>query len=266
MFPAGTWWQPPLIREDYALCLSPTAHTIIQIGSTTGRTHWEHSFTETTTLTGESPHLVGGKNVLLALVPTNLGNQLLRLEPANGHQLWNERVLLAGKSRPVEPGGWAFDQDALYFEQGGHLYARSVAGGKLLWDKPLAGPETPYYTLRLRDYLLTYPAETGSTRIQFRFLWGSVQWERSASRDDSPGFPLLCCDPKTGQVIQRMNLSANLPHMEIHLRRAMRFTMQPRLESEPVETGVEKPVVQVSARGVVVAVGDRVYGLKPAEK
>jgi outer membrane protein assembly factor BamB len=267
-FTAGSWWQRPLVRDDYAFCLAPNAHTIIQVGSTTGITQWEHSLTEATTLTGESPRLVGGKNAVLCLLPTNLGDQLLRLDPATGHHLWKQPVLLAGRSRPVEPAGWALDDEAVYFEQDGHLYARALADGKLLWDKALVGPKAPYRTVRLRDYLLTYPANTRSTRIQFRLLWGSVQWERSAGPDEGPdfGFPLLCSDPKTGQVIERMNLSSGQPHSGIHVRSATRFTMQPRIDIGPVATGEDQPVVQVSPRGVVVAVGDQLYSLKPSGK
>jgi outer membrane protein assembly factor BamB len=253
-----------VIVEDQALCLAPDAHSIAQIGASTGQTKWEHALTEATTLTGEPPQLVGGKDVLLALIPTNLGDQLVRLDPATGRQLWKEPILLAGKSRPVEPAGWAWDGEAVYFEQAGRLCARSVADGKLLWAKPLAGAQAPYHTRRLRDWLLTYPVITDAVRIQFRFLWGSVQWELSPGRDD--GFALLNCHPKTGQVIERINLPPDPPRLSVHVRRAPRFTMQPRIDVAPVENGVENPVVQLSARGVVVALGRQVWCLSGAGK
>jgi outer membrane protein assembly factor BamB len=260
----GRWWQPPVVCGDRAVCLAPDVHSILQVSSSTGRTQWEHALTEATTLTGEPPRLVGGRQVVLALLPTNLGDELVRLDPATGRQLWKEPVLLVGKSRLVEPAGWAWDEEAVYFEQGGRLCARSLADGNLLWVKPLAGRDVPYHTRRLRDFLLTFPVASGSARFQFRFLWGSVQWELSPGRDD--GLALVCSDPKTGQVIERMNLSPRPPHSEIRLRQATRFTMQPRIEAGPVESGVENAVVLLSARGVVVALDQQMWRFNAADQ
>ncbi len=260
---AGVWWPIPLDQDGQTLCFAPTDRTIVQIDTTTGATPWEHSLTEATTLTGAPPQLVGRKNTLLALIPTNLGDQLMRLDPATGKALWTQPPLLAGLARPVEPSGWALDDDAAYFEQGGRLCARSLADGKPLWDQPLAGPLVPYHTRRLRDYVLTYPATTGSSRMQFRFLGGSVQWDRVPGRD--LGFPLVCSDPKTGQVIERINLAPPPPRVEFRWWPA-RFTMQPQIDVGPVESHGEKSVVLVAAHGLLVAVGDRMWRLKPAEK
>jgi hypothetical protein len=141
-----------------------------------------------------------------------------------------------------------------------------LADGKLLWDKLLVGPRVPYHTRRLRDCLLTYPVTSSSTRIQFRFLWGSVQWEQSAGCDSGAGlgYAVLCSDPKTGQVIERMNLSPSPPRGSLHVR-ATRVTIQPRLEIGPVESDGEKPVVQLSARGIIVALANGVWCFTAAE-
>jgi outer membrane protein assembly factor BamB/tetratricopeptide (TPR) repeat protein len=259
-YPDGSWWPNALSREDFAFCLAPNGRTIIQIGGATGRTHWEHTLTDTT-LTGEPARLIGRKDVLLALVPTSLGDRLERLEPGCGKPLWQRSPPLSGKSRPT---GWVLDDTAAYYAQDGRLYARSLTDGKLLWARPLGGPDGPYEARRLRDFLLSHPASTGTTGFQFRFLWGSVQWEKAASRDDS--WPLVCSDPKTGQVIQRINLSPPAPPVAVRVRCSTRFTLQPEMEVGPAASDARRPVVLVSARGVVAGVGDQLYGLKPAEK
>ncbi len=259
---AGLWWQSPVAREANAFCFAPNARSILQIGGTPPRTQWEYALTEATTLAGEPPRMIARKNVLLALIATNIGDQLQRLNPTDGKPQWPQAPLLAGRSRPVEPSGWALDDDAVYYEQGGRLYARALLDGKLLWDKPLNSPAASYHTRRLRYCLLTYPTAAGSGRFQFRFLWGSVQWERPVSRDDAtgPGLVVVCSDPKTGQVIERLNLAPSAPRPT--WRWATRFTLLPCLEGAPLPPKAEQPVVQMCGRGLVVAAGARMWRFK----
>ena len=76
---AGLWWPPPLLRNSHALCFTPNARTISQIDPIAGRLQWEQSLTESARLSGEPPGLIGNKDVLLTLVPTNLGDDLPQL-------------------------------------------------------------------------------------------------------------------------------------------------------------------------------------------
>jgi outer membrane protein assembly factor BamB len=259
---AGLWWPPPLLRNENALHFTPNARTIAQMGPIADRSQWELSLTEATGLSGEPPELIGNKDTFLVLIPTNLGDSLQRLDPATGQQLWKQAELLAGKARPVEPAGWALDDRAVYFEQDRRLISRDLGDGRVLWDRPLLGPKAPYYTRRLHDCLLTYPAGTRTQRFQFRFLWGSVQWGSVPSRDDGRGIGLsvTCSDPKTGQIVQRLNIDAPA-RLDLRWGLNERFTIQPRLDVETVE---KKALVQVTPNGLVVAAKGRVWRMVPA--
>jgi hypothetical protein len=60
---------------------------------------------------------------------------------------------------------------------------------------------------RLRDQLVVFPADQPAPGFLFRWLFGSLQWTMSlppgaGGRHD---FPVLCCDPQSGRVVQRLN-------------------------------------------------------------
>ena len=51
------------------------------------------------------------------------------------------------------------------------------------------------------------PHETKGRRFQFRWLAGALQWTEWLAPEEKPGrdYPIVCCDPKTGRLVQRLN-------------------------------------------------------------
>src|SRR5262249_24376110 len=128
---------------------------------------------------------------------------LLTVEPVARLAAWQGAGLsvpwtLAALSRPrlhwerllgtetVDGGTITVADTALYLVSRQVLQARSLADGRRLWDVAQPGPAGPWRTVRTRDWLIAYPSQAG------------------------PGesFPVVCCDPKDGQVVQRLNFPA----------------------------------------------------------
>jgi hypothetical protein len=78
------------------------------------------------------------------------------------------------------------DESALYFVSRNILQARSLTDGRRLWDLALVGPAGLWQTVRTRDWLITYPLQAEPDR----------------------GFSVVCCDPKDGQMLQRLSFPA----------------------------------------------------------
>src|SRR5262249_24237308 len=135
----------------------------------------------------------------------NIGWRVQRLDRATGKPAWDEPLLLNVGRLDVD--GWAQDADAFYGVQDRGLFARSLKDGAGLWRPPVARPPGRWRTHRVGGALFAYPTEVRGARFQFRWLFEQLQWEGRLplEEDSGVGFPVVCCDPKTGRLVQRLN-------------------------------------------------------------
>jgi outer membrane protein assembly factor BamB len=197
--------QTPLRLDEHNLCLVSGPRQVVLLDPATGSRRWTFQLTGSTTLSGEPPRIVGNAAALLVVIPSNVGYFLQRVNLLTGKGSWPRPQLLrldhAGTS------GWALDDTAVYYARGAFLCARSLDTGDLLWERSLPGPAQDWRVFRLRDQLLVFPAAPAAPGFLFRWLFGSLQWTMSVpsgarGRHD---LPVLCCDPQSGRLVQRLN-------------------------------------------------------------
>jgi outer membrane protein assembly factor BamB len=257
-----SWPRSPVAFDDKSAVVVLDARTVGLFDAAKGKFLWKHVDDDATTLTGEAPQVVvAGGNILL-LTANNIGYRLQRLDSLTGKPRWEKPPLLDTKT-PPDAAGWSLDRDAMYFAQDGVLTARALADGKVLWRQALPAWGGGWRTRRTGDVVLAYPNETGAGGIQFRWLCFAVQWELDHSREvgDGPGFPVLCCDAKSGRLAQRLNLVAGPPRVRTRLGFLPRFAAQPRLDTASPADAV--PRVVVSRASVLIALDSHVWSFTP---
>ncbi len=181
------WPRTPRALDERRVCLVPDARQVMLLDLVTGEEIWTYALDpqRTPSLSGEAPQVLCDKNLLLVLVAFNYGYELESLDLRTGKPLWPSRPLVSRSFVDFEAS--ALDETAVYFVSGGVLVARSLADGKLLWQLPLSASGGSWQTVRSRHYVVVFPRAPGETHA----------------------FPVLFCDPKDGQVIQRLNFPAD---------------------------------------------------------
>jgi outer membrane protein assembly factor BamB len=175
-------WRPRALDGQRVCLVSDPRHAAL-VHLPSGKEIWSRTLDRPTSLSGEPAQMLGRKDVLLLLVPRNLGSELQRLDPATGQTRWETHI----STEVVDLENIDFDDTAFYFVSRNQLHARSLADGKRLWKVPVVGPAGRWRTVRARSAVLAYPLET---------------------RPDKP-FPLVVCDPKSGEVVQRLSFPAS---------------------------------------------------------
>jgi hypothetical protein len=231
-----------------------------------GRELWTHAIDGVSTLSGDPPQWVSHDGTLLLVIARNYGHFLQRLDPRTGQSLWPQECRLGPERVAAEH--LAIDETAVYFVNRNLLRACDLQSGKLLWETPLAGPAGRWRLMPAGAQLLAFPSEARTAQFRFRWLFSSVQWVITHPLEEQPGFgfPLVFCDPKTGQVVQRLNLSG--------MERAAKFqtTTGPGLAVVPSFASVRpareesSPVMQIAPHRLVAAVGGQVWGFRTAAK
>lgn len=219
----------------------------------TGKVLWKYEVPQPTTVTGEPPRLLdvplGDRRSSLLLIFRNYGTVLQRLD--NGKPRWDRPVLF--RPDPVWAPGISVDTDAVYFVHAGVLTAVGLDDGRQQWTHPLLATEarvSHWWTRRAGDFVLAYPAlRTFSSPVPLSF--GALEWGLTLS----PGagidgsFPVLLCDRKTGKLVQRLNLAGRGPRLWLRWK----GTRGPQ---------DNKPAVAVTPGGLVVLLGNKVWGLR----
>jgi outer membrane protein assembly factor BamB/tetratricopeptide (TPR) repeat protein len=254
------WQRPPCLLDDGDLCVLANVRQVQRLDPATGKPRWVHRIVGSTTLTGEGPQVLAGAGRIVLLTATNVGYRIQRLHPATGKPLWLRAPLL--RQSGVDIHGWSIDDSALYYVLENVLYARSLQDGKVLWEQPLSGPVGSWRTRRVGEVLLAWP-EGDRKQFQFRWLLGAVQWTLSLPCEAirGEGTPVLCCDAATGKLIQRLNFPADRPRAQTATISPRERSVMPRLRvarGEPVRT----PTIQVSHKGMVVALGGQVVAFE----
>lgn len=237
--------RSPLFLSRGAVCLLTDSRHVSRVEPTSSHIAWTHEVPGATTRTGETPWLLGDEKTALLLAARNYGYTLQRLHLDTGKPLWTEECLLS--HAPIDPANIAQDEVAIYHVANRVLYAHRLSDGQRLWEQALPGPAGRWQVIRAGNSLLTYPLDGLSHAFQFRCRWVSLQWEVIRPPEDRPfGFPVLICNPKTGQLIQRLNLSSPEGRMMI-CKSGLRAAV---------------PTVQSTGGGIVVALEGRAWGFQ----
>jgi outer membrane protein assembly factor BamB len=202
----------PLILNGCFLIPATDPPRVIALDEQTGRQRWSHLLGGKTTLTGGAPLLVAGNGCLLALTPTNLGCQVERLDPASGRFLWPRPLALP--LGDLERGGWAVDSESFYLAAplatdgpaAALLQCRSLADGRLVWERPLRGAAW-WSVRRVGEGLVCYPSSGPAAQFRFAWPWGALQWEQDQPLAPGEGYPVVCCDARTGATVQHLSFA-----------------------------------------------------------
>jgi hypothetical protein len=215
--PELPWRYPPLALADgHWLLAESTTRVTLREGST-GKQVWSHTIGGATILTGEPPLFRAFGDGLLLIVPTNLGYEITALDPRSGKARW-PRPLLFPEIR-INPNGWALDAEAFYVGKSGQLAALSMADGHQLWSRALAPPDGNWQVHLADGLLAALPAETTTTRLELRWLSGSLQWLVARPPLDVRGWCAsgMLCDARTGRLVQRFQFEGGPPRSEPRL-------------------------------------------------
>jgi hypothetical protein len=188
-------------------------------------------------------------------VDRNFGPTLQRLDPLTGKALWPDERLLGTETVPA--GGVAFDREAVYCASGGVLSAHALADGEELWRVRLPAGGRAWQVLPTRNALVVYPAAAGARDLLCRSCFASLTLAAAFPLHErmTVGVPVLCCDPQTGRLIERLNLPGAGPEVAVRVgfRAGEPLLPQLRLGEPPVR-------LQVSRRGIVAATVGTVAG------
>jgi tetratricopeptide (TPR) repeat protein len=253
-----------LLVDGRGLYVATDHRHIRLIDPAEGKAVWECEAPGVTTLTGRPPRLFGSPRALLVVWSTNLGLLVQRRDGAVGKPHWS--LLLPPGEEPAEADPWFLDAAAFYFFQGDQLQARSVEDGKKLWSKTLSGPAADWRLLRSRDGLIVWPGNPVGRQFQFRWMVGSLQWVKGSLRESgAPRFSVVCLDPATGTIVQRLNLVAPCPKTPLRPRWVGGLELLPRVEPLATADDFGEPL-RLTRSGAVVAVGGEMWGLGAAKK
>jgi outer membrane protein assembly factor BamB len=237
----------------------------VKLDAVTGKEMWEFTRPGATTLTGELPQAVGGSQDLLAVVSTNLGYEVQRLDPASGRPLWKEPLLLLDLR--LDARAWACKDGVLFRAGAGdRLSAHSLADGGRLWEQPLPRRHGRWRVRHLGGAIWVSPIEGPALQIQFRWLTASLQWKlfRPPRGALELVMPVFAYDPATGRPLQQLGFVSGPPFVESRRTATADIRLMPRLRIalawEPVPL-----VSQDTAAGLALAFGGHCWGLLSRE-
>ncbi|MBI3410485.1 MAG: PQQ-binding-like beta-propeller repeat protein [Planctomycetes bacterium] len=197
------WPSPPAALDEDRIALADPEGRVRLIQPSTGRTIWLFEPPAPTSLTGELPQILLREKGLFALIPRNIGPDLVRLDPATGRSLWS--VGLAGSHDLCTA---SFDGEAIYFVSANRLLARSLTTGKQIWERALPGNCGTWHTHRTDSILVIHPSNA------LRWPWlpfggSGLSWAMALTKDRMPPQEQAIClvDPKDGRLVQRLVLT-----------------------------------------------------------
>jgi len=201
----GDWVSDPLAIGQNRFVLSEEAGQVYLLNANTGLVNWTCQPRGYTSLTGAPSQVFGDRNKLFALVPRNIGPELVRLHPDKGTLLWNIPFLPGD----IDAATASYDDEAIFFVCQNILQARSIRDGTLLWKNKLPGTFTSWQTFRVAKTLLVYPHE--ETRVP----WVPVAspfapWHVRVFTKPEQERAINLVNPRDGQFQQRLPV-ANEP-------------------------------------------------------
>ncbi|HTU21933.1 MAG TPA: PQQ-binding-like beta-propeller repeat protein [Gemmataceae bacterium] len=257
------WQRSPLQVDERTLCVISDSRHLRLLDACTGKCLWTHRSDASTTLSGEMPSVLGRGDVLIYVQPANVGYYLQRLDRATGNPLWPRPRVLTAKS--LDLSAWTFDSQALYGIEDRYLIARSLTDGKVLWRRALPSADV-WQARRIGDYLAVFACGTTAARFQLRSPLGAVQWDLGSLLAPDAISPVSWYDPKTGQLVQRLNFRIESP-----LRTAFATRRMPHesgrvriMRTSSLLASERGPVIQLASPRPYVALGGEVWGLTAA--
>jgi hypothetical protein len=253
--------KPAVLGAGRVALVSDAQHVVL-VDLPAAKGVWSYEVPGDSTRTGEPPGMIVHERSLLVLIPRNFGSTVQRLHPDTGKALWPEESFLSAER--IDPDQVALDRTAFYYAAENVIYAHSLNDGKRLWELPLQGPAGPWQVVRAANSLLAYPAVSPTDRFGFRWLGTSLELQLTRPPHDPTrrGFPLLVCDPETGKLIQRLNLTAG-PVWTSRRSDSTEQSWLPKVEWRRGVEGGSTPVVALTPKGVVVALEQKAWGLRP---
>jgi outer membrane protein assembly factor BamB len=248
------WPLAPIVLDGPTLCFVPAPREVRALDPVTGLDRWTHHTSGRTLASGEPCHLIGDGEELLVVTPWNTGYYLNRLDPATGRPQWKRSCFLS--LRDLNRQGWAVDREAIYQAQEGVLAARSLEDGHLLWERPLP-PGSGWALRRIGERLVAHPTVVSRTYFRFPSLGAAVQYLGAELSPALTEFPVLVCDPRTGDLMERLNFPPP---------RSVRWTVEPFAgRSAPGEQRLPRAVLYTGPGKCLVALGSGLWGLTADE-
>jgi outer membrane protein assembly factor BamB len=208
------WPQPPLALDEYHLAVVESARRV-RLLTPGGKEIWTWKPRLPTTLTGEPPRLLGGRDALFLLVPRNYGYDLERLDPATGAPLWPAAARLLPEA--VDGAAVAADENAVYVACRDTLTARALADGKLLWRRPLGETAPRWRVVRAGRWLAVWPLQMDWGPTWSWLPLGDLTLAVPRRARLGRPFPVLLHDARDGALVQRLNFETDVPAGAVQL-------------------------------------------------
>jgi outer membrane protein assembly factor BamB len=214
------WLRAPLPVAQGRICLVAGADRVVLFDPSTGKNLWTYKTSQwpgSTTPTGEAPQILANRETLLVLVPRNYGYQLERLDLRTGRPLWKEKARLLREACCAE---WvSIDRCALYYVDRKILCARSLATGKLLWCRPLNGPDGRWQAYCAGSIVVAYAARPANMPRWYWVPLGGTLLALPLLVHKEEYFSVLCFDTRDGQLVQRLNLLGPVTETAVQILR-----------------------------------------------
>jgi outer membrane protein assembly factor BamB len=271
-FPTGAalWRQPPVALDEHRVCVvpdsQPYAQQVVMLDPATGQEQWTCSVERPVSLAGEAPLLLGNGQQLLMLVSRNYGSFLECLSPLTGTRRWPEPRFLG--VQPVDLAAGTMDDKAIYLVQQKALHAYALADGKHLWRCALPDGVEHWRLLRTRDHVIACPAQERAVRWRMVWLGWAVQLEstRAGTDREAGTYPVLLCDPQTGEWVQRLNVTTAGVWGQVARTPNPVGSLVPQITRERLVREEAATGVQLSGQGLIVALLDTAWGMAASEE
>ena len=188
------WERPPVPIDEDHVAVAVDPRTVALLDLNTGQKTWTSRVTSAALPRHGPPRLLGDASRLLVLYE---GNELIRLDAANGRQLWTRALGLEDLSD--FPDALAMDADRFYCATGATLAAYNLADGQPLWSRPLTGPKVGWSVALSDRHVTVYPSPS-------RSLDGPLN-----------GVSLVVCRRDTGALVQRLSFPATASDLAVRL-------------------------------------------------
>lgn len=224
------WPRPPLWLDENQVGVQADLCRLVSVDLRTGRETWSRRLPQPST-TMTAAQLAAGGKILLALID---GWQIECLDPRTGKPRWmtaEPRWASAAANEPWQP---TVDGHAAFFVRSNVLYAFGLEDGKLLWEYPLNERAAAWRTMLTEGHVLALPLHRHAPRLPWKNIGPLPQrhWENAGS-----GFPILICDKKDGQLVQRLNFPVGIAEAAVqrleHAALVATDCSVWRLESDP---------------------------------
>lgn len=196
------WLRSPVVVDRSRLLIVADHQQLVLLDAVQGKAIWRRELPKPS-VSGAAPAVLavarrdGTAQGALLMID---GWQLEYLDLDTSEPRWrvgNPLWLAPSASKGSCETSAASDDDALYFAARNILYACSLNDGRPLWTRALPGPPASWQVTRARGHVVVYPLAWASTPPLPR---GALP-KTSRPQD----FPILLCDPKDGQLVQRLN-------------------------------------------------------------